>query len=432
MRIDLTRRAPRALFFLVVLLLGTILAAYAGKAWLVEHWSASSRPELWLRAASLEPGDAATWRRLALNENLWLDTGGVRQAVRYLERAAQIDPHSGELWTEVAAAREREGDPAGAREAYERAQIDYPISAEVAWRYGSFLLYQGNFSAGYAEIKRALVVDPSLTASAVSECWQANPNSTPILNDVLPAAADDYSTARDFFLARNLLDPALAVWNRQLHLSLPVKMPEAIPLVDALIDSDRLGEAQRTWAQALQAANWQRAEGRGPSLVFNGGFERAIANGGFDWREISASGASYAVDGQIAHSGSHSLRIELGGTANLDFRNVFQFVPVGPRTRYQFSAFLRTSGVSTDQGVRFELFDPRHPSEVSILTPNVTGTNPWSPVRAEFTTGQDTDLLEIALRRVPSWKFDNKIRGTIWIDDVALAPAAFGPNGGPR
>jgi hypothetical protein len=41
-------------------------------------------------------------------------------------------------------------------------------------------------------------------------------------------------------------------------------------------------------------------------------------------------------------------------------------------------------------------------------------------------------LLIIALRRVPSWKFDNKLRGTVWVDDVSLVPVAGGPKEIPR
>jgi hypothetical protein len=42
---------------------------------------------------------------------------------------------------------------------------------------------------------------------------------------------------------------------------------------------------------------------------------------------------------------------------------------------------------------------------------------------ADFTTGPQTHLIHILLRRVPSVRFDNKISGTVWVDDVALLPA---------
>ena len=432
MRIDLTSLRARVLFGFVVVLAGGILAFAGGEAWLAEHWNASSRPELWRKAAAIEPDDAEYWRHLGLYRQWDVGHGDVHEAVRYLRRATRIDPRSAGSWMQLADAYQASGDAADAEKAYAQAQADYPISSEVAWRYGSFLLYEGKFSQGYAEIKRALLVDPSLSASAVSESWQANPSIAAILDDVLPAKPEYYVTAMDIFLSQNLLDQALAVWNRQVSLGLPVKMADTIPLLNALIDQNRIADAEQAWRQVLRAANWPVDRGDGESLVFNGGFEHDIANGGFDWQEAPVSGAHFGYSSHIVHSGARSLRIVFNGTANLDFRNLFQYVPVQPRTHYQFSAYVRTDEISTESGMRFEIVDPRHPSEVQILTPNLVGTNPWTLAQADFVTGADTELVEIAVRRTPEWRFDNKLRGTVWIDDVALAPAQVPPKGASK
>ncbi|MGB9431071.1 MAG: hypothetical protein WBQ89_02410, partial [Candidatus Acidiferrum sp.] len=83
---------------------------------------------------------------------------------------------------------------------------------------------------------------------------------------------------------------------------------------------------------------------------------------------------------------------------------------------------MRTERISTDRGIRFEILDPRHSSSVQLMTPDVVGTNPWTLVQSDLVTGPDTHLLKITLRRIPSWKFDNKLSGTVWVDDVALTP----------
>ncbi len=64
-----------------------------------------------------------------------------------------------------------------------------------------------------------------------------------------------------------------------------------------------------------------------------------------------------------------------------------------------------------------EIVDPRHTSQVQIVTPDVAGTNPWTLVQTDLVTGSQTQLLRITLRRIPSWKFDNKLSGTVWVDD---------------
>ena len=172
MKIDLFRRRDQSLFCAVIFLLGGSLAFLGAKAWLAERWNASSNPILWRKAAQLEPGDAQYWRHLGLYKQWRVGEGGIREAIGNLERATQTDPRSATLWMDLADAYQSSGERVRAQQAYEKAQADYPMSAEVAWRYGSFLLYHGNVPAGYAEIKRALLVDPSLAASAIAECWQ--------------------------------------------------------------------------------------------------------------------------------------------------------------------------------------------------------------------------------------------------------------------
>lgn len=370
----------------------------------------------------LEPGDADYWTHLGLYKQWGADDSGNHRAIYYLQRATRTNPRSAELWADLAGADQASGNTAGALEAYREAQRNYPISSKVAWEYGSFLVYNRNFSQGYAEIKRALLVNPGLAPSAVSECWRVNPDITSILDRVLPAQANYYRAAMDFFLSRHLLEPAVAVWNRQLTLGRPTEMAQAVLLVNALIDHNLMPGAERTWQQALKATHWPQDRTNRDSLIFNGGFEHEITNGGFGWRENLTSDVRFGVDRYVVHSGSAALRIDFEGKTNVNFQNLFQLVPAEPRKRYRFSAYVRTQKLSTDQGVRFKLFDPRHPSDVHILTPNLTGTNSWTLVRSDVETGSNTNLLEIELTRSPSWKFDNKIHGTVWVDDISLAP----------
>jgi hypothetical protein len=430
MRIDLTRAWARTCFLAVVFLSSGVLAFFSGKAYLAAHWNASSKPELWQKAVRLEPGNAEYWSHVGLSRQWELSPDGIHEAVRYLQIATQINPRSADLWMELADAYQTSGDPIRAQEAYERAQADYPISAEVAWRYGSFLLYEGKLSDGYAEIRRAISIDPSLTQRAIAECWQSDPSVDPILDKVLLTKSEYYLGAIDFFLSQNLPDPALAVWNRQRELRLPVKLPDAIPLVDMLIEQDRVAEAQQTWQQALEAADWSQDSNNTRPLVFNGKFDNEIMNGGFDWREVAAPGAHFAFDDRIAHAGSRSFQVQFDGTENVDFQNLFQYIPVEPRTRYHFSAYLRSEGISTDRGICFEIVDPRHISQVQMVTPDVIGTNPWTLMQTDLVTGPETHLLRITLRRIPSWKFDNKLSGTVWVDDVALTPIYAGSKDG--
>jgi hypothetical protein len=159
----------------------------------------------------------------------------------------------------------------------------------------------------------------------------------------------------------------------------------------------------------------------GGSLLWNGNFEQELLNGGLAWRFRPVAGAALSFDGRVAHSQSRSLRVVFDGTHNVDFQQPWQYVVVEPNTRYRLSAYFRTENLTTSSDVRLEIQET-HFGDVLQAIPRLAGTQYWAPREAEFTTAADTRLVRVVLRRRPSQKLDNKISGTIWMDDVSLVP----------
>jgi tetratricopeptide (TPR) repeat protein len=420
MKIALVEARKRWLFFAALLLLSGALSFEAGKVWLATHWAASPRSADWFRAAKLEPRNAEYWHQLGQFEQWDIERDDFQNALHYYERAVELNPRSAVDWMDLASAYETLGQTSRAQHAYQQAKLDHPVSPEVAWRYASFLLRQNDPAKAFAEFRFALTSDPKLGPSAIAQCWKAGATASQIVSQVLPAESRHYLAALDFFLAQQQEPAALEVWDRLLDLKQPFETQRALPLVNHLIAEDRAGEGQHVWQQALTATNWPADPTSATSAVFNGGFEHDVLNGGFDWQLQPVQGASFYIDTELPHTGMRSLRISFDGSQNLNFSQVLQWVPVEPRSRYRFAAFLRTDGISTDSGVRFLIHDLNHPGIPDTLTPDLTGTHPWSLVSAELTTGPETHLLSIALRRLPSRKLDNKIKGRLWLDDVSL------------
>jgi len=121
------------------------------------------------------------------------------------------------------------------------------------------------------------------------------------------------------------------------------------------------------------------------------------------------------------HSGKRSLRVSFDGSSDVDFRDVCQTVPVEARTPYELSAWMATKDLTTDQGVRLEL-KPRTGSAAVANTEQMHGTQDWTRVTTVWGGASDSQEMEICLRREASDQDDNKIRGTVWVDDVALTP----------
>jgi hypothetical protein len=105
----------------------------------------------------------------------------------------------------------------------------------------------------------------------------------------------------------------------------------------------------------------------------------------------------------------------------VNFDQPWQYVVVEPSTRYRLTGYFRTEGVTTTNGIQLEIQET-HFGGALQETPNLTGTQPWTPGETEFTTDAKTELIRVVLRRRASQKLDNKIRGTVWVDDVSLVP----------
>ena len=429
MKIGSANPAWRWLFFLATLLVAATLAFLSGKNWMAEKWAQSSQSEDWLRAAQLESGNADHWYRLGRYRQLDFERMDPVLAISYYRRALAINPRSATSWLDLAGAHEMTGEVAQAREAFENAKSVYPISSEVAWRYGNFLLRQGQVPEAFAEIHRAVATDPKLAPLAISRCWRSTRDIKGILDQALPAQTRVYLPALDFLVDEHEDNAALAVWRRLLALHSSFELLRAFPLLDQMIRQDRIEDAKRVWQEALGAAGWTQPELVPGSLIWDGGFEGQFANGGFGWRQREVDGASFEYDTETRHAGTRSLRVTFDGTANVDLEDPKQYVLVEASRRYRLAAYLRTEGITTNSGVRLMIRDPKFPGDLNILTPNVVGTQPWALEEVDFTTGRFTHLVEIALRRVPSEKFDNKIQGTVWIDEVSLIPL---PQEGPR
>ena len=420
MRIPLSNPLARALFSLIVISICASLAYLDGKSLIAAAFNSTSTLQLWETAARLEPYNAAYWEKLGLYREWDMERRDLVTAARYFQRASQLDPLSAKFELELANVEETRGEISEARQAYQVANRDSPQSADVAWQYGSFLLRQGDTQAGFSEVRRALENDPSLETSALAECMRTGANTTVIVDEALPQRSEAYLAALDYFVWQKRTDAALVVWTRLLRLGQAFAMPRALPLVNELIDEDRISEAKTVWDQALLASRWPVDPMNTESLIFNGGFENNLLNGGFDWREFQQTGISYSFDNSIAHSGRRSLRITFDGSQNLNFQHFYEYVLVQPNKHYRLSAFLRTENISTDSGIRFEIVDSGNHAVLPVLTPDVIGTSPWKQVQANVNAGAETDLLEIVLSRIPSEKLDNKFKGTVWVDDVSL------------
>ena len=411
----------------VIAIVAAAWFCYAGgKHALASHYAGSSNFKNWERATRIEPENAETWYRLARFRQLDFENADIPLAISYYRRAIQLNPRSPYYKLDLAGALEMAGNMGEADTNFRAAQAAYPISAEVSWKYGNFLLRQNRLPEAYAEIHRAVMVDPSLIPLAVSRVWHSDPDIHLLLDQVLPDTPGAYTQALAFLTDAQDPAAALEVWRRLIAKDPHTEWRWAYPLTNLLVAKEKFEEARTVWRQAVEMHPGSTTAYAGNSLVYDGGFERDISGGGFGWRQSDVAGADFDFDTEEKHFGSRSARLIFDGSKNLAYQDLFQYVLVSPATRYHFQGFLRTDQISTESGMRFEILDPKDQQQLDMLTPNVTGTLPWTLEQLDFTTGPQTRLIVIRLARRLSERLDNKLRGTLWVDDVSLVPASAG------
>jgi hypothetical protein len=422
---------PRAVA--VIAIVAALWFCYSGgKHALASHYALSSSPENWERATRIEPDNPETWYKLGRYRQLDFDNSNIPLSISDYQRAIKLNPRSPYYKLDLAGAYEMAGDTAEADNNFRAAQAGYPISAEVSWKYGNFLLRQDRLTEAYAEIHRAVLVDPNLIPPAVSRVWHSDPDIHLLLDQVLPNTPAAYSGALTFLVGEQDPTAALEVWRRWIARNSKPDLKTAYALIDLLVTQEKYDDAGSVWHQVLTLDPDSAATMSENSLVNDGGFEKDAAGGGFGWRQSDAAGADFDYDTEMKHSGGRAARVTFDGTKNIIYENLFQYVLVSPSTHYRFQGFIRTDKISTESGMRFEIVDPKNPKDVDALTPNETGSLPWTLEQSDFTTGPKTHMIAIKLVRKESQRLDNRLSGTVWIDDLSLAPGGTGGRAVPR
>jgi Carbohydrate binding domain/Tetratricopeptide repeat len=430
MILRLSSPAARGLLVLLALVLAAGLSYSNIRNVLAAHSAGLNTPDGYARATKLEPDDARNWYLLGRYWQYNLEDPDVQRAIHNYQTSLVLDPHSADTWLDLGTAYESEGNLAAARNAFVQAKRVYPLSPEVSWRYGNFLLRRGETDAAFAEIRHAVETDPKRGAAAFALCMRFEPDVNSALHLVLPDSQAAYLGVISALAEQEKTDQALAVWSRLATLHPKIQLSDSYPLLELLLHKRQVTDAQLVWAQALVFAGASRPPDPSGSLVWDGGFESNLVGGGFAWRYSSfVHGVVVTVDTKEKHSGSRSLRLTFNGLSNVSFNDVCQYIPVQPSTSYRFSAWVQTRALSTDQGVRFGLHSIGDLSSPIVWTDSVQGTQPWTKVELPWTSGNDVRELQLCVSRNLSAKFDSKIGGLAWIDDIALVPESTGPTG---
>jgi tetratricopeptide (TPR) repeat protein len=374
-------------------------------------------------AVALEPTNARNWFLLGRSYLYDFEQPEPALGVQSLRRAVALDPYSAEALLDLAAAYDGQGATANARQSFLAAQRVYPLSADVAWSYGNFLLWQGEQDAAFREIRKAVELDPKRAAEAFSRALRVQPDANILLDKALPPSTAVYLPILLSLSNAGDLDHAQLVWNRLIALRQKVPMSEMYLFINKLIQQRRVGDAVRAWDQAVSIMQNPPPPDAAGSLLWDGGFESGYTGGGFSWHFVPAtSDVQISLDPSEKYSGERSLRILFNGRRNISFEDACHDIAPEPGKRYLLSAWVKTQSLTSSEGVRLQIFVFTPTSTESVTTEDVHGTQPWKQLQLVWVAPAGAGFGSVCVKRKMSDMPESDIQGAAWLDDVSLVP----------
>jgi hypothetical protein len=397
-------------------ILGVVLAAYCAAGILSETlWQNNVEVDRVLCRFFVCANTPLEWR--ARQQLTGVREEDVQEATALFSRVLRRDSQDPYRWADLGEAFLEAGQKEEARDCYGQVLALAPRSAPFLLRVANFYFQIGENKKALPITARILTLIPDYDSIIFSEYARLVDDVEEVLRYGLPEDRRAAESWLQFLIQAGRLDDAQRTWDWVAGRGY-ANDALAGEFVEFLIRQGHPDSAASAWARYLGTRSGDYGKS---TYLFNGGFESEPAQSPFDWNLARTQGVEVSRDLTTAWSGKYSLRISFAGTQNLDVAAASQlaFVKPGP---YRFHAFIRSEGLTTDQGIRFRICDAEAPARLDVIFGQFTGTRPWSAVEQAFVVSPETRLLQVQVIRKPSLKFDNKVGGTAWIDELRLEP----------
>ncbi len=336
------------------------------------------------------------------------------QAVQVYRTLLYRDPANPYRWCDLAEAWQLTGNMEQARAAFARATALAPAIPPVQARAGNFYFVTGDADAAIASYRVVLSLVHDYDWIVFLNLKRLGLSTRETTTRALPADRETASNYLRFVFSSGSLGDADLVWSWISGSKLADDSTAAL-LVDYLLSKSAAPHAAEIWANYVGS---RRGDFLRPNLVYNGDFSQTLAPCRLDWRIQTMDGVEARIE--TPGAATRNLHIQFNGLANVDYHHVSQVVCLSPG-RYRFRARIRSDGLTTNSGVQFHIADPT--GRLQWSTDAILGSHPWMWIEEELSV-PPSQFQTIEIVRRPSEKFDSKIEGSIWIDNVSIERAA--------
>ncbi len=375
-----------------------------------------------LKAIRFRTSNPEPYYRLGLFYQWDIGHMDLEESARYLRKAIERNPLEQEYWLQLAKILQRMGDSALSQRASENAMRVFPTAYRGRWMTANLFLQQGDLEKAFLHFSYLLSHYPNQSSPVYDVLEKAVDDSDIVLERIVPRDPDSFRQYLSYLYEKGDREAARKAWVKRLSFGFQADRRETVRYIEFLISRGEFNEAFQAWGARCQEEGLSPfAEG---DLITNGDFGNdKILGGGFDWKIENVSGTNVSFDPSITFEGKRSLKIVFTGKENVDFRHVYQFVPLKPDTEYVLSANMKTQAVTTKSGLKIEVLGAGQAFQKSSET--LTGDNEWRKLIIGFRSPASLQGGVVRVRREKTDKFDRYISGTVWIDHVSLTERAI-------
>jgi hypothetical protein len=385
----------------------------------------SADPSALLFALRLDPANPDLHHRLGFVYSHGRQNINPAEAIKHLRLATELNPHKALFWLSLASACDSVQDTACADQALARALSLTPRTPRAYWIAANQYLLASQTDAALPQFRRLLELSPEYDWPAFRLCLAALGDPLMVLQKVLPRGPEarvklDYV---NFLSDQGDEDLTYRVWTKAVANASAFPFSWAEPYLQHLLDLGHYQEASGVWQDLERLGVVNKAlSGERDNLIFNGGFEQAPLNAGFDWRKGSAPYLWVDFAEQPAYQGLRCLRLDFTVGRNEESEPFYQIVPVAPNRPYLLTAYARSEDITSDSGPRLRVLELGCQGCLDVSSETTVGTTPWHRVSLTFSTGAQTQVIRVSVWRPRSRVFPTEITGTFWLDAVSLEP----------
>ena len=322
---------------------------------------------------------------------------------KQLELAVTLDPASSYRWADLAESLLASGNPDKASYCMRRAIELGPHSGAIQLRAANFDFRTGQTREALGYLSQILRETAEYDSIVFNLFDRLGGTTADVLRWGVPPERRPAQSYFRHLLANGEFDAIGENWPWiQAHQF--VDQPLAVAYVNYLVKSRHFDQAQNTWAGFTRAQD----------LLFNGDFQTDPTGAVLDWNFRSSESVKVTRE-------PGNLTLEFNGKENVAFESITHQVILRPGT-YVFRATEGSEGITTDQGVAFQILDAEAPERLNIMTQPLTGTVASKIEEKRFSVSPSTRLVEVRLVRRASAKFDSKIAGRAWFRKVSISP----------